>query len=84
MEKAGVAVAVSRPFTPQVGCLDSLLKKRKAFIRKSLTLPADRGLVISLRPCMVSATDKSAVQQRHSDVPFAEIWAAAGTVILPS
>lgn len=39
--------------------------------------------VISSRPCMVSATDKSAMQERHSDVPFTEIWAAAGTMILP-
>lgn len=40
--------------------------------------------VISSRPYIVSATDKSAMQQRHSDVPFTEIWVAAGTMILPS
>lgn len=43
----------------------------------------DNVPVISSRPCMVSAADKSAMQQRHSDVPFTEIWAAAGTMILP-
>lgn len=58
--------------------------KKKAFTRRSFVVSTDNVPVISSRPCMVSATDKSAMQQRHSDVPFTEIWAAAGTMILPS
>lgn len=84
MERAEVAGAVSRPFTPQVGCLESLLKLKKAFTRRSFIVATDNVPVISSRPCMVSAADKSAMQQRHSDVPFTEIWAATGTMILPS
>lgn len=59
-------------------------KNKKAFTRKSLILTADNMPVTSLRPCMVSATDKSAMQQRQCDVPFTEIWEATWAMILPS
>lgn len=58
-----MAGAVSRPFTPQVGCLESLLKLKKAFTRRSFVVATDNVPVISSRPCMVSAADKSAMQQ---------------------
>jgi len=55
-----------------------LAEKKMAFTGRSLTLTADNMPVTSLRLCMVSATAKSAMQQRQSDVPFTEIQAAAG------
>lgn len=54
--------------------------KKKTFTRRSFVIATDNMPVISSRPCMVSATDKSAMQ-RHCIVPFTEIWAAAGTMI---